>query len=271
VLQGAVSVLTAGLVRGPERRARVCGAGWAAVYLEVGGTVLPVVTSDALALPTAVRLGVGSTHPAWRPGVATPAEVGGGRVRIGPTTVEVTGVWRPARVRQGRVRAGVPDAGAVPGFRVTGAARWMACHVADAVSAPTPAAMAGAVAALVGRGPGLTPSGDDALAGALLVARALERAPGLAAVVAEQLARTTAVSAALLSAAGEGYASEPVVRLVDAATAGDRAAAAQVLPRVLAIGHTSGADLVAGVGTALEVLAPERRVMAPERRWMGVA
>ena len=32
-----------------------------------------------------------------------------------------------------------------------------------------------AVRALVGRGAGLTPSGDDALAGALLVARALDR------------------------------------------------------------------------------------------------
>ncbi len=105
---------------------------------------------------------------------------------------------------------------------------------------------------LVGRGAGLTPSGDDALAGALLVAHALGAGADLADAVRARLAATTAVSAALLDAAADGYAARPVVTLVDAAVAGDPDAVRRALPAVLAIGHTSGADTVTGIRAALE-------------------
>ena len=70
--------------------------------------------------------------------------------------------------------------------------------------------------------------------------------------------RTTSLSAALLAAAHRGYAVPEVVRLVDAvldavldvhADGDDTLRAA--LPDVLAIGHSSGRDLVAGVVGAL--------------------
>ncbi len=108
------------------------------------------------------------------------------------------------------------------------------------------------MARLVGRGAGLTPSGDDALAGALLVAHALGTGPDLAEAVRARLATTTAVSAALLDAAADGYAARQVVTLVDAAVAGDPDAVRRALPAVLAIGHTSGADTVTGIRAALE-------------------
>ena len=111
--------------------------------------------------------------------------------------------------------------------------------------------MRAAVARLVGRGAGLTPSGDDALAGALLVAHALGTGTALAEAVRARVGATTAVSAALLAAAADGYAARPVVTLVDAAVAGDQAAVARALPAVLAIGHTSGADTVVGIHGAL--------------------
>jgi hypothetical protein len=98
----------------------------------------------------------------------------------------------------------------------------------------------------------LTPSGDDALAGALLVAHALGAGPDLADAVRARLAATTAVSAALLDAAADGYAARQVVTLVDAAVAADPGAVRRALPAVLAIGHTSGADTVTGVRAALE-------------------
>jgi len=110
------------------------------------------------------------------------------------------------------------------------------------------------VAALVGRGPGLTPSGDDALAGALLVAHALGAGEALPDAVRTRLAATTAVSAALLAAAADGYAAHPVVALVDAAVAADPDAVRRALPAVLAIGHTSGADTVTGIRAALTTL-----------------
>ncbi len=48
--------------------------------------------------------------------------------------------------------------------------------------------------------------------------------------------------------------------LVDAAVAGDAAAVARALPAVLAIGHTSGADLVIGIAAALRHLRPLRQL-----------
>ena len=75
--------------------------------------------------------------------------------------------------------------------------------------------------------------------------------------VRARLGATTAVSAALLDAAADGYAARPVVTLVDAAVAGDADAVSRALPGVLAIGHTSGRDTVAGIRAALDALAPE--------------
>ena len=113
-----------------------------------------------------------------------------------------------------------------------------------------------AVAGLVGRGAGLTPSGDDALAGALLVAHALGAGQALADAVRARLHATTAVSAALLDAAADGYAARPVVTLVDAAVAADPDAVRRALPAVLAIGHSSGADTVTGIRAALAAFTP---------------
>ena len=132
--------------------------------------------------------------------------------------------------------------------------RWLEAPVRAAVTASVPAA---AVAALVGRGHGLTPSGDDALAAALLAARALDsdRAAALAGAVRSRLSATTAVSAALLEAAADGWAVPEVVALVEAAAAGDVRGTESLLPPVLALGHHSGSDLVAGLGAALAALA----------------
>ncbi|MGL5818160.1 MAG: DUF2877 domain-containing protein [Phycicoccus sp.] len=265
VVPGAVSALSAHLLAGPVRPARVLGSGPHGWYLDVAGTVLPVLTADAVALPTAVRLarpvdasafppdGGGRVGPLDGLGrVDNPASVvvGGGQVRLGRLTVRAARVWQPARVR--RRHPGRPAAGSAPP-RVPAVAAHLVEPVADAVAAPVPAR---AVAGLVGRGPGLTPSGDDALAGAVLVADALGGLPLLTDAVRQRLRGTTAVSAALLDAACDGYAAAPVVRLVDAAVAGDRARVDALLPAVLSIGHTSGADLVAGVAGALAVLAP---------------
>ncbi|HYN68063.1 MAG TPA: DUF2877 domain-containing protein [Ornithinibacter sp.] len=111
---------------------------------------------------------------------------------------------------------------------------------------------------MVGRGAGLTPSGDDALAGALLVTHALGAGRALADAVRARLRSTTAVSAALLDAAADGYGARPVVALVDAVVASRADAVRRALPAVLAIGHTSGADTVAGIRAALELLTPRR-------------
>ena len=82
--------------------------------------------------------------------------------------------------------------------------------------------------------------------------------------------RTTSLSAALLAAAHRGYAVPEVVRLVDAvldavldvhAEGNDALRAA--LPDVLAIGHSSGRDLVAGVVGGLTALSAYRPAAPP--------
>lgn len=102
---------------------------------------------------------------------------------------------------------------------------------------------------LVGAGPGLTPAGDDVLAGALVTAHAVDdpRLPRWRRETTETLARqrTTAVSEGLLRAALEGYATEELARLLTALCRGEDLRAP--LPRLLALGHSSGTALLTGV------------------------
>jgi len=106
-------------------------------------------------------------------------------------------------------------------------------------------AAASAARPLLGLGPGLTPSGDDVLVGWLagLWAGLPDGRPVVATIGRSLLAaavdRTGALSHAFLAAVGAGEASEPVCRFV--AVPDDAR-----LQALLAIGETSGADLLAG-------------------------
>lgn len=269
VLPGALSPLTADLVRGARRPAVVLGAGRYGVYLGIADRVLPVLASDALALPSAVRL----AEPAAaldlhaRPGDVV--LVGAGSIRLRDIVVRGVRTWRPRRVAPGRTPgpAALADVREVlaSALAPTDPPAWLGAGV---VSALTDDAPVGAVRALVGRGPGLTPSGDDALAGALLARRrcgAVPRGRGadsLALAVRAGCGRTTAVSSALLEAAVDGWAAPEVVDLVDAVGHGDVDGVRAVLPAVLAVGHTSGRDLVVGVHAALGVLLAAREEAA---------
>lgn len=242
-LPAAVSALVAGTVGGPTQTARVLGVFPAAVYLGLSrhDTVLPVLARDALALPTGIRLGVGSHELSWpvRPGDAV--EVGEGRVRLASMAIHMARTWSPPRVSTAS-----PEARPLRVDRPSP----LRSLVADVVL------RTGAVGTLVGLGPGLTPSGDDALCGALLTLRAAgsARLGSVRQAVDDRLDRTTSLSASLLRAAMEGYAVPCVVRLASALAAGDGAAAEAALPEVLAIGHSSGSDVVAGLLGALDAL-----------------
>ncbi len=114
------------------------------------------------------------------------------------------------------------------------------------------AAITDAAAQLAGLGPGLTPSGDDVLAGILLALRVWPAAAGpLGARVVSTLLigpaapRTGRISRAYLWAARQGHASEAwhdLIRGVAGATGSVVAAAT----RILQTGETSGADMLAG-------------------------
>jgi hypothetical protein len=110
---------------------------------------------------------------------------------------------------------------------------------------------------IVGLGPGLTPSGDDALAGLLLALRLLGGAvPGGgravwladwlgAAVTAHACDRTTSLAATLLHCAARGQASVEAAAVLRGIAGQDPLVPAA--RRLLATGHTSGADLAWGL------------------------
>jgi hypothetical protein len=114
------------------------------------------------------------------------------------------------------------------------------------------------VSGLVGLGPGLTPSGDDFLIGALAALDAIHQTKTHAAlgeaVAAAAPARTSPLSASFLRAAAAGHVGENLHALVAAVVCGHLDAAAAAAGR---IGHTSGWDMLVGVVLALRVVAKE--------------
>ncbi len=103
---------------------------------------------------------------------------------------------------------------------------------------------------LAGLGGGLTPAGDDFIVGALLAAWAGLYGTGVeqlaAAVVAAAAPRTTTLSAAYLRAAAQGECSAHWHALFEAQLRDDWPATRAAMQSLVSIGHTSGADALAG-------------------------
>lgn len=116
---------------------------------------------------------------------------------------------------------------------------------------------------LIGLGPGLTPSGDDFLGGAMIALATLRDTEKRDAIwrliVPLLIERTTDISAAHLSAAAEGYGHAALHAFIDALHAGENAKLAQAIDTLTAIGHTSGLDALAGAVTVFRAFAPTIR------------
>lgn len=112
---------------------------------------------------------------------------------------------------------------------------------------------------LLGLGPGLTPSGDDYLGGALVALRLFGHAADADALwrwLGPRLsARTSMISAAHLAAAAEGEAHESLHGCIDALGAGVTTDWAARLDRLASVGHCSGWDGLAGVMAVAERIA----------------
>ena len=272
----AVSLRSLNILAAPPAAARVLGVTPAAVYLylEDDGTtarrpepgvpdahsrrVIPLLTDSAVLLPSGIRVG----RLSWpsRLTAGDPATIGENRILLPGLGLHMVRTWRPSRVHVGVPRP-MPDLiGSVdPGLRQAAATL-----VTTALSGADPEVL---VRALLGRGRGLTPTGDDVLCGVLLALRAAApaepAADSLRMHIARRWAATTSLSALLLRDASDGYAVPELAHLVDhlygAATGPPPVG---LLARVLNIGHTSGADLLAGVlgaGDALnDIVGPAR-------------
>jgi hypothetical protein len=123
-----------------------------------------------------------------------------------------------------------------------------------------PAAAGMAAESLLGLGPGLTPSGDDALVGMAAAVTALAT-PGtldasfLRRAVDTASTRTTAVSATFLRHAAAGEFSGGLHGLMAAFIGPDPSDMVATIERSVAYGATSGADTLVGVFMGLDALA----------------
>jgi hypothetical protein len=184
-----------------------------AVYVDVGGWCVGVLGFRATAAPCALR-----TSLATLPTVAE-ARLRGGVLHLDGTALNI-----------GRlVDVSVPS---LPG-------RTLAAELTTAQ-----------VEALVGRGDGLTPYGDDVLCGWLAVHRAAGvETPAVDEAVRSLLSRTTLLSATLLDCAMHGEVIPEFAAFVAALGTPDEAVRAAELG---AVGHTSGQGLLEGARSALE-------------------
>ena len=286
LLAAAVSPLVAGVVAGAATSRRVLGAFPTCVYVDMGAheRVLALLSSDALHLPIGLRVARPASALSWGVESGDEVVVGAGRVLLPSHEVVAARLARPARVV---AQPDLPTPAAVDQLPDAGVLGELALDLTAA--ALTGRRVDDAVLGLVGAGRGLTPSGDDALCGVLLALVSVEHPDATRALAAVRaaalpvLGRTTSISAALVVAAASGYAVPEVVRLVtlirNAGSTGrnqpaepgpgapeaapvrpvdpgdDRPAYGPAQERVLAIGHTSGRDLLSGLSGALRALA----------------
>jgi hypothetical protein len=257
-----------------------------AAYLTVGEELVTLVTSDGIRHPNAVVLNLPSSgRPLAGLTVGQAGWVGGERLCVGHLDIRVARWWDPRPRLRDSSSDGIRSASEITQQRVhelTGQAPEMLlaplARVMTALAARDVAAALTAADRLIGLGPGLTPSGDDVLAG--LVSGTLVLAPSSVpadpvvcddrealddlvvrvgefgrAVAASAPGRTTPMSAALLRHAAHGRFAQPAADLVRTWTASARRE--QIMcatDRLLAVGSSSGRDLALGLLAAADLV-----------------
>jgi hypothetical protein len=259
-LPGTASRSIAPLLVGTPTPARLLGSSSRGAWLRLGSQVIVVTGRGAARLPNGVAVGwSGPNFP--RPG--EPCVVGEGRLAFGDTEVGIVRWWDPRPTLQPVTVAGLAAAAA----EVRGL---LACPshqlLASALDQRDVATVRRAMLDLLGRGPGLTPQGDDVLVGVLAGLRLLGPAIGsdwaasmlgsMAPIIrVEAPRRTTSLSAALLHHATAGEVAGPVANLLQALTGrGDLSAA---VARLRGMGATSGVAMGCGVLLAVDVVTED--------------
>jgi hypothetical protein len=250
---------------GTAGAARVLAPLTTSIYLEAGGEIIWVGPSDGLRHPRAVLAAaaepwpsymariqaetvgfdIAGLHP-WRPPRSARAAAAG----LGRAARDLVAVLRrpvrPAPLGLGRLLLGH-----APDFPLDRAVDPVMA-LAAACDADDPTAVVAAADALLGLGPGLTPSGDDFVGGVLCArnwagTRADDWSRAAALVIERARTRTHPISVALLEdlAAGEGH--EPLHDVVDALIRRDERRALAAVEQLGALGHSSGWDMLTGL------------------------
>ena len=257
------------VLAGPTRSAVVSAVFSEAIVVSgvgPGADTLVLTGPRAIATP----LGVRSLESLPMTPIGSPARVGGGELVVAGTTFLLGRTWS-SRVpaidpSEDRLAELAERARPAP----IGLDRDCLQELAAALWADRHPGLVLAVQNLVGLGAGSTPAGDDVLAG-LMVALYTRRRTELAVRVAEAIdvTRTSPYSAALLAAAGAGHAALEALaalRWLHGPTPADlctiNVSGPEVhsspsgpqmitdphpVDRLLGVGHTSGADLTAGL------------------------
>ncbi len=258
---GVASTAIYGLISDAGTTATVLGTSGHAVWLLIDDRVIVVTTSDSTKLPNGVQIAAGSSSDLFRMvHHGATIDVGHGRIMLEGLSVTIARWWDPR-----------PNLTTVSASSLADAIVGLPSHVPDIDSVPLRSSLVASSAGgvlhsarlLLGKGPGLTPEGDDYLAGALAALRLLGEALGRDATAAfiagvsvplAKLAdaRTTTFSASLLHTALRGQVVEPAGALLRAFTG--RGDIAQAHKALLGVGHSSGPALAAGMVLAAQCL-----------------
>jgi hypothetical protein len=269
-----------------HRCARVAGVFARSLHLEARGDFLCLGEASIGHGPLNAVLEAGHWALVAKslPPQGTGARISDGAVRIGPIVIGTAAArsWRPPpwpsiascdglvaavegleRLTRDRAPADglariVLGSGGEPASVLAGIARprvarlrhWLSARLARPLRRSAPVD-------LVGLGPGLTPSGDDLLCGAMVALRAVGQ-PGAArdlhaAIDRSAPAATTALCRAFLRAAAEGHGSEALHAALAALI--ENRISARHLEALARIGHTSGWDTLAGALLVLQALS----------------
>ena len=209
--------------------------------------------------PGPLHLVTGTT--AVLPAVHDPVRLSGDELVAGPLRVRLAGCRRWAPRLPEHVSADLPA------WRdlVECAAPELAAVWSPLIQDLGRADLVAAFGRLQGRGTGLTPSGDDVLAGILLVG-AIDPTQRRVLTDLALKARTTPLSRAFLRWAASGQSIQPAHALLDAAASGDQSGMSGAAASLAEVGATSGRALVAGIALGATELA-RRMVPRPNDVW----
>lgn len=256
-----------GLLSGPETPATILGASSYAVWFLLGDDVVVASTRDSSRLPNSVEVASdadGGDLENVRD--ASNAVIGEGHIVAGNLEIAAVRWWdpKPALPPMSRRSLGAAIQG-LPAT-VTGVDH---ARLRTAMRKRSSVDLTSAAVKLIGRGPGLTPEGDDYLAGGLAAVRLLGSAVGSVSTVrmldaaADEISRlahrrTTAFSAALIDHALRGDVAASAGAFLRALAG--RGAVGASHRELLRVGHSSGPALAAGIVLGAQVLTTTRRI-----------
>jgi hypothetical protein len=248
-LAAAASIALQQLLAGPRQSGTLLGVSEHATWIGVGEEVVVLSDRQAVRLPNAIELAEDDVGRWINEDDA--AYIGDGSIAIGRLTA-VARRWFDPRPVLGSCRNETLERNlAMTGNRV---AVPVDSELLEALRGRDQQWMLDRATNLLGKGEGLTPEGDDIIAGAiashLLLAGAVGRSTGYLDAFTEPLnelsrTRTTSFSASLIRHASAGRVSTPFANLLKALTG--RGGLEAATEELLAVGHTSGPALVGGI------------------------